>query len=74
MLADLSNWPTEREWLQLNTPCAIVLIIWQLFPTYVQHHELKLWSNKANSTAEGHRFDTFRLWRPYTNLFFLLEY
>jgi len=42
----------------------------------MQHHELKLDSNKANLTAEGHRLDNLPVpsmpWRPYTNLFFFL--
>jgi len=44
----------------------------------MQHHKLKLDSNKANSTAEEHRLDNLPVpsmpWRPCTNLFFLLEY
>jgi len=41
-------------------------------------HELKLDSNEGNSTAEWYRLDILLVpsmpWRPYTNLFFLLEY
>jgi len=68
---------SKRNWW----PClcyATVLTIWQLFPMYMQHHELKLGSYKANSTAEGHRLGKLLVlsmpWRPCTNLFFLLEY
>jgi len=44
----------------------------------MQHHELKLDSNKASLTAEGHRLDNLPVpsvpWRPCTNLcFFLLN-
>jgi len=39
---------------------------------------LKLDSNKANSTAEGHRLDNLPVpsmpWRPCTDVFFLAEY
>ena len=37
------------------------LIILQLFPTFMQHHELKLGSNKANSTVESYQHDNFRV-------------
>jgi len=57
ILADLSNPSTERDQLRPSTPCATELIIQQLLPTYMQHHELKLDSNKANLTVEGHRLD-----------------
>ena len=65
--------------LRPSTPCTTVLIIWQLFHKNIQHHGLKLDSNKANLTAEGHRLDnhpgpSMPCWRPCTNLFFLLEY
>jgi len=44
----------------------------------MQHHELKLDSNKANLTVEGHRLDNLPVpsmpWRPCTNLcYFLLN-
>ena len=72
--ADLSNPSTERDRLRPSTPCATVLIIQQLLPTYMQHHELKLDSNKANLTVEGHRLDNRPVlsmpWRPCTNLCF----
>ena len=31
-----------------------LLIIWQLFPTHMQHHKLKLDSNIANSIVMGY--------------------
>ena len=40
----------------------------------MHHHELKLDSNKANLTAEGHRLDNFPIasmpWHPCTDLCF----
>jgi len=33
ILAHLSTCSTERDRLRPSTPCATVLIIWQLFPT-----------------------------------------
>jgi len=40
----------------------------------MHHHELKLDSNKANLTAEGHRLDNLPVpsmpWRPCTDLYF----
>jgi len=40
----------------------------------MHHHELKLDSNKANLTAEGHRLDNLPVpsmpWRPSTDLCF----
>jgi len=50
----------------------------QLLPTYMQHLELKLDSNKVNLTVEGHRLNNLPVpsmpWRPCTNLcFFLLN-
>jgi len=78
ILADLSNPSTERDRLRLCTPCATVLIIQQLLPIHMQQHKLKLDSNKANLTVEGHRLDNFPVpsmpWRPCTDLcFFLLN-
>ena len=46
------NWSpdhTERGRFRPSTSCATVLIIWQLIPMHMQHHVLKLVSNKANS-------------------------
>ena len=64
----------ERDWLRPSTPCATVLIIQQLLPTYMHHHELKLDSNKDNLTAERHRLDNLPVpsmpWRPCTDLCF----
>ena len=40
--------------------CAAVLIIWQLFLTCMQHHELKLDSNKAIQLLRGIDLITFR--------------
>ena len=51
ILADQSNPSTERNRLRPSTPCATVLIIYQLLPTYMHHHELKLDSNKTNLTV-----------------------
>jgi len=74
ILVDLSNPSTERDRLRPSTPCATVLIIWQLLPTYMHQHEMKLDSNKTNLTAEGHRLDNLLVpsmpWRPCTNLCF----
>ena len=71
ILADLSNPSTERDRLR---PSTTVLIIQQLLPTYTQYHELKLDSNKANLTVEGHRLDNLPVpsmpWRPCPNLCF----
>ena len=75
ILADLSNPSNERDRLRPSTPCPIALIIQQLLPTYMHHHELKLDSNKANLTAEGHQLDNLPVpsmpWRPCTDLCFL---
>jgi len=57
ILVDLITWPTEKDRLRLRPPNAAVSIIWQLFPTDMQQHELKLDRNKANSTVEGHPLD-----------------
>jgi len=50
----------------------------QLFLTHTHNNELKLDSDKANLTVEGHRLINIAvssiLWRPCTNLFILLEY
>ena len=74
ILADLSTWSKERDQLRSSTPCATVLIIWQLFPTHMQPAS---W-NKAKFSVEGLRPDTFWFLRcpacPCTGLFFLLEY
>ena len=74
ILADLSNPSTERDRLRPSTPCATVLIIQQLLPIYMHHHELKLDINKANLTVEGHRLDNLPVpsmpWRPCTDLCF----
>ena len=47
---------------------------WELLPTYMHHYELKLDSNKANLTAEGHRLDNLPVpsmpSRPRTDLCF----
>ena len=46
------NWApdhTKRGRFRPSTSCANVLIIWQLTPMHMQHHVLKLVSNKANS-------------------------
>jgi len=50
-------------------------IIRQRFPTHMHLHELRLDSNKAHSTVEGHRLDNLPVpampWHPYIDLFFL---
>ena len=79
VLADLSNPSTERDRLRPRTPVRNCVDHLAAPPTYIHHHELKLDSNKANLTAEGHRLDNLPApsmpWRPYTNLcFFLAEY
>jgi len=46
-------------------------------PTYMHHHELKLDSNKASLTAEGHRLNNLPVpsmpWRPCSNLCFFFK-
>jgi len=38
IFVDLSTWSTKKDQLQPSTPCAIVLIICQLFPMYTQQY------------------------------------
>ena len=53
VLADLSTCSTERDRLRPSTPCATVLIIWQLFPTYAIRFDVNLACYTPLSTSEG---------------------